>query len=401
MNKKLLFVCQYFYPEKISSGVLPYEMACELNKEGFDVTALVGYPKEYSDESKIKMHEEINGIKIHRIKYFQSARSNFIGRIINYLSFCFSVWMNKRQFNDIDQCICYTNPPLLPYVIARLSKKYNFDLFFEIYDLYPDVAIKSNVMSERSMVCKMMNYATNYALKQSKKIILLSHEMKTYLINTRESLNLEEKSVVIPNWYKKQEAIEKQQLDQLTILYGGNMGILQDMDTLLESIIKLKDYRNIHFVLAGHGVKKQKIVDSIEKHNLSNCTILDFIPKNEYDELLKKVDLAIVSLESFGLGLGSPSKVYGYLALGLPIIAIMPKETDVVKDILEFHNGIYVQQNHPQDLVNFLIEVLENRKVLKSMSESSLNIFNRKYELSIVKKLYIKMLKEEFASESI
>ena len=51
-NKNVLFVCQYFYPEKISSGILPYELACELSKNGYKVKALVGFPHEYNKKRR-------------------------------------------------------------------------------------------------------------------------------------------------------------------------------------------------------------------------------------------------------------------------------------------------------------------------------------------------------------
>ena len=62
-KKRILIVCQYFYPEKISSGILPYEIAVELSKEGYEVNALVGYPKEYYDGKKVQKKELIdNGL---------------------------------------------------------------------------------------------------------------------------------------------------------------------------------------------------------------------------------------------------------------------------------------------------------------------------------------------------
>lgn len=396
MKNRLMFVCQYFYPEKISSGVLPYEMASKMAEKNFEVYALVGYPKEYSNSEKVPMEEDINGIKIKRIEYFQSDRSNFFGRIANYLSFCWSVWKNKKDFKNIDQCICYTNPPLLPFIIAKLSKKYKFDMFFEVYDLYPDVAIKSKVMSETSIICKAMNYATNYALKKAKRIILLSQEMKDYLIQSRENLSLQEKSIVIPNWYKKQEVQDFNVVpNKLTVLYGGNMGILQDMDTLLETIIKLKDDLNIEFILAGHGVKKEKIEKKVKELDIKNCKILGFVPKEEYDQLMKNVDIAIVSLEKFGWGLGSPSKVYSYLAMGLPLIAIMPKDTDVVKDIEEYKHGVYIEQGDSNSLVDYLKSLSSDKNKILEMKKNAINLFNKKYELDVVANEYEKMFKGE------
>ena len=69
MKNKIMFVCQYFYPEKVSSGVLPYEMASKMSEAGFEVSALVGYPKEYAtNNDEVSFMETTDkGVKIKRL----------------------------------------------------------------------------------------------------------------------------------------------------------------------------------------------------------------------------------------------------------------------------------------------------------------------------------------------
>lgn len=97
----------------------------------------------------------------------------------------------------------------------------------------------------------------------------------------------------------------------------------------------------------------------------------------------------------FGWGLGSPSKVYSYLALGLPIIAIMPKDTDVVKDIEEYNHGVYIQQENSDELAKQLIYLSENKEKVLEMRNNAISLFNEKYELNVVAKKYEKMFKGE------
>lgn len=398
MKNKIMFVCQYFYPEKVSSGVLPYEMASKMSEAGFEVSALVGYPKEYAtNNDEVSFMETTDkGVKIKRIRYIQSNRSNFIGRILNYVSFCFSVWKNRKEFKNIDKCICYTNPPLLPFVVARLSKKYYFDMFFELYDLYPDVAIRSNTVNENNIICRIMRLATDYALKNAKKIILLSSEMEAYLLSTKRQLNLKNKCIVIPNWYKRQnEKKERIYNKPLVILYGGNMGIMQEMDTLVNTIISLKNNFDIRFIIAGHGIKKESIEKTIKKQNIMNCEIYDFLPKEEYDMLMKKVDLAVVSLETFGKGLGSPSKVYSYLSSGIPIIAIMPDNTDIVNDIKIYQCGVHITQGDYQSLTDFLIQIKDDTEKLVKMGLNAKKLFDEKYDIDVISRQYEQMFREE------
>ena len=74
-KKDILFLCQFFYPEYISSAQLPFDTAAALEEAGFSVGALCGYPREYLDGKDIPGKETVKGIRIHRLKYIQTIRA--------------------------------------------------------------------------------------------------------------------------------------------------------------------------------------------------------------------------------------------------------------------------------------------------------------------------------------
>lgn len=398
MKKKILFVCQFFFPEQLSSAILPYELACKLSESGYDVNVLAGYPNDQLNINQIPFKEAMEGIEIERIKYIPANKNNILGRLTGYFSFCLAVYKNRKKFKDIDYCISYTNPPFLPPLIAMLSKKYHFKFYFEIYDLYPDTAIRAGAMKLKSLSSQVFFFCTNYALKNSERIIVLSEECKKYLTKTRNGLN-SEKIAVIPNWYKRLPVSHKAYpKNQLKILYGGNMGIMQDMDTILNAAKKLKNDNRFEFIFVGQGAKKEAIKNFIRENNLINCTLHDFLPKESYDLLLDHVDMAIVSLEKFGVGLGSPSKLYGYLSKGIPIIAIISSHTDISKDITNFRNGIRIDNGDSDNLVTNLLNIYSDQDQLLDMCNNALNLFNSKYTLEQTSSLFLDILNDSASS---
>ena len=70
-KKDILFLCQFFYPEYISSATLPFDTAVALSRAGFKVGALCGYPREYADKQEVPLRETVEGVDIHRVKYIQ------------------------------------------------------------------------------------------------------------------------------------------------------------------------------------------------------------------------------------------------------------------------------------------------------------------------------------------
>lgn len=392
-KNKVLLLCQFFFPENVSSGILPFELASGLVEKDYSVSSLVGYPKEYCiGEKDIPKKEVINRIKVRRIKYFQANRNSYFGRIINYLSLAFSYLMHPKIFYENDIFIFYSNPPLLPFISTFYAKIFKKKSVYVIFDLYPDVAINLGFLNQNSFISKIFNYANKYVFENVNEVVVLSSEMKKCLIN-KYCVN-ETKINVIPNWYKDKEFKTKtvSVSKKLSIMYGGNMGNAQDMDTLINAMIKLKDNSNIHFTFIGHGNEKEKILKLKEEKELNNCTLYSFLPKAEYDEMLIQADLVVVSLKSKVAGLGSPSKYYGYLAAGKPVLAIMPEDTDVVKDIKKYENGMFVKEGNVDDLVELLVRLSKERSILERMSRNSRNLFLNFYTSEICIELYNKLL---------
>ena len=89
MKKKrdVLFLCQFFYPEYISSALLPFETAVALREDGLSVGALCGYPMEYRTGEQVPLREQVDGVDIRRVRYIQLSRAGFLGRLVNYFSF--------------------------------------------------------------------------------------------------------------------------------------------------------------------------------------------------------------------------------------------------------------------------------------------------------------------------
>lgn len=124
MKRDILFMCQFFYPEYVSSALLPYQTAQGLSKAGLTVDVLCGYPREYTQKNeKIPVNEKIDDMTVYRKKYIQLGRKNFLSRLINYFSFTFTILLNVRMCRNYKTIIVYSNPPILP-VISIIAKKF-------------------------------------------------------------------------------------------------------------------------------------------------------------------------------------------------------------------------------------------------------------------------------------
>ena len=102
MNGDILFLCQFFYPEVVSSATLPFDTAKHLASQNFKVGALCGYPKEYSTEQNVIKRETVSNVDIKRIKYLQFSRKSTLGRLVNYFSFTLSALLHIRELKHVE-----------------------------------------------------------------------------------------------------------------------------------------------------------------------------------------------------------------------------------------------------------------------------------------------------------
>jgi glycosyltransferase involved in cell wall biosynthesis len=404
-KKDILFLCQYFYPEFISSATLPVDTAIGLVNEGFTVSALCGYPKEYNQSNEVPLEETYEKIDIKRLKYLQLNRSNFLGRLINYFSFTFSVALRFRTLRNYKSIIVYSNPPILPFIAGLSNKFFKTKVVFVSYDIYPEIAYQTNTISEDSLISRIMKIVNKSIFNHVSKVVALSNEMKEYLLDHRSTLN-EQQIEVIPNWFEDNYELYSPDFTRnslftsikkdasLIVSYFGNMGIAQDLDTIVAAIRQLKNEGNIHFIFAGHGNKMDNLKSIKEKEKLSNVSIFDFLHGQDFQDALNISDCFIVSLAEGLTGLAVPSKTYSYMMAGKPILAIIGAESDIAKDLTENNAGYAMQVSESLKLVNAIKELRENKGKLKVMGENCRNIFLEKYTKEHCVGQYIKMMKK-------
>ena len=396
-KKDILFLCQFFYPEYVSSATLPFDTAVALRKAGFAVDALCGYPKEYAAGEPVPQKEQVEGVNIRRVKYIQTGRKGFLGRLINYFSFTFMVFLNLWRIAGYRAVMVYSNPPVLPWVAALAKTLFGTKLVFVAYDLYPEVAVNTGALRQGNLICRMMEHINRCVFRKADGVVALSSEMKEFIQSHREIPA--EKIHVIPNWYQDQpreisreENPFRREDNRFTVSYFGNMGTAQDMQTILDAIRLLKEDRDCRFLFAGHGNKMEQLRQIVREENLDHVTVFDFLKGEDFLHALAATDCALVSLERGITGLCVPSKTYSYMMQGIPLLAVMDP-CDIVSDI-EAGAGMWVRNGESEVLAAHIRYLKENPQVHSRMREVCRELYLEKYTTEVCTQAYVQLLKE-------
>ena len=404
-DKDILFLCQFFYPEYVSSATLPFDTAKFLVEGGYKVGALCGYPKEYNDsKTDIPKRETVCGIDITRVKYVQLDRKKVIGRIINYFSFVAAAIFAISKAKHYKTVIVYSNPPLLPLVAMMCKKFYGCKIVFVSYDVYPELAIKTGTISSDGIMAKCFRFINKHFLKKVDKVVALSEDMKKFLVENRDIT--EENVVVIPNWYedKANETVEKTDIlnmiddEEFVISYLGNLGTCQDEKSILELAKSIPSDARVCFLVAGHGNKMEFLKDSVEKEGISNIIILPFLHGQDYETVLKRSNMFMATLVKGTQGLCAPSKIYAYLMSGKPVLLSVDNEMEIAQDIIINNAGILMENVPIVQIVKEILSLKDNEELLVQMGGNARKLFLKKYEMStclfIYKKMFEDILKE-------
>ena len=398
MKKDILFACQFFYPEYISSAQLPFDTAKALKAAGYSVDVLCGYPREYLDGDNIPVEENVEGIHIRRLKYIQLDRSGFLGRIVNYFSFTFMVLLNLLKLRNYRAIVVYSNPPILPWIVSWAKTLFGTKLVFVAYDLYPEVATVTKTLGEGNPICRLMNHINRCICRRADRIVALSSEMKAYILAHRD---YPENAVkIIPNWYadhgpmapdRENNPFRQVTKDRFTVSYFGTMGTMQDMQTILQAVRELRD-EDVFFLFAGHGNKMEALRDTVQAEGIDNIKIYPFLHGQDFQNALAISDCALVTLVQGATGLCVPSKTYSYMMRGIPLLAVMD-EGDIVSDI-ESGAGRWVRNGEGTLLAQHIREMKADPETVSQMRMVCRKLYETKYTEEICTSQYVTLFRE-------
>ena len=398
-KRDILFLCQFFYPEYVSSATLPYDTAVALKNAGYTVDALCGYPREYALEQDLPKRETKDGIGIHRVSYLQLDRKGKLGRLINYFSFTFMMLLHLLEMASYRTIIVYSNPPVLPWVASWAKKLFGCKLVFVAYDLYPELAVRTDSMRQGSLLCRLMDHINQAVFSRADRVVALSSEMKAYIMKNRPIDP--DRVVVIPNWYRdegpcRQAGPENRFYGTLgqsfVVSYFGNLGTVQDLDTILETIRLLKDEDSVKFLFAGHGNKMSVLRRAVSEESLTNVMVCDFLHGQDFRDALEISGCAVISLMRGATGLCVPSKTYSYMMEGIPLLVIM-EPSDIVTDV-EAGAGMQVENGNAKGMAAAIRFMRDCPEAQNRMRETCRRLYLEKYTTEIATAQYVEMMRQ-------
>ena len=388
---KVLIITQYYFPENFKSN----ELSFELQKRGYDVTVLTGLPnypegKIYEGYGWFKRRTEaIHGVKVIRTLLLPRGKGSGLRLFLNYYSFAlFASWkaflLGFRE--KYDAVIVHEPSPITQFYPALLLHKlHKTPVYYWVMDLWPESLEIAGGIKNKLVLNYFKNLATKF-YRNSEKILITSKGFRESIL---EKGDFDEKIEYFPNWAENSIAEGRTDYpipdlpDGFKVMFAGNIGESQDMETIMEAARLLGNRPEIKLIIVGEGRKLDFVKKFVKEHTLAESVhIMGRYPVEAMTTFFSKADVMLASLKAEKIFQYTvPAKVQAYMSVGKPIIGMLDGEGAEI--INEANCGVSVPAGSAEKLSKAIVTLsVLDRQELRKQGENGRNYFLQHFQLS-------------------
>jgi glycosyltransferase involved in cell wall biosynthesis len=272
------------------------------------------------------------------------------------------------------------------------------------HDVYPDVLLPTKLLRYDDVLYKLLQRLTRRMLSSVQGIVALGRDMAELLQSYVGSRSVPIR--IIPNWaepdrIKPRPREENRQLKELSlqekfvVLHAGTMGRTHGIEDVLEVARRGRSQKDIHFLFAGVGVKRQLVERALREPGANgNLSLLPFVDARDQNELLNACDVAVIAMVGGMCGISVPSRMYNTMAAGKPIVAITDARSELARVIIEEQIGWVVEPGHIDAVIDVLNDARTRPDRLAEIGRRARQVAETKYTAQAAISAFDSLLRE-------
>jgi colanic acid biosynthesis glycosyl transferase WcaI len=347
---RLLVLNQYYWPGFEATAHLLHEL-CSSLVDDFDVTVVTGM---LAVAAVSPGTTTVEGVTVVRVPSAAYERSRLSRRGLNYLTYLFHALRVGWRLPRPDVIFCMTDPPMVADVGFILARRFRAPLVVTSQDVFPEVAVELGRL-ENPLLVGVLRKLVAFYLSRADRVIAIGETMRVRLEEKGASTN---RLRVIPNWVQSSVltpqprdndwACEHNLADKFVVMHSGNIGHAQDLDALVRAATFLRDLEDLAIVVVGAGARHAELVALAERLGVDSIRFLPYQPRELLPESLSTADLHIVGLARGLSGFVVPSRLYGVMAVGRPVLVAAESTSETAQLIESVDCGIVVPPGRPE-----------------------------------------------------
>lgn len=379
--KKIVFVINYFYPDFASTGQLLTELCLNLQND-FKITVIAaqpGYAGETSHTTRLFQEDQLENIKIVRIRLPKVNKTSKVSRIKYILSYFMLANIALLKEKGVDAVYTISQPPVLGGLIGTIGKFLKRSKhIYNIQDFNPEQAAAVSY-TNKQFIFDWAKKVDKLNCSYSDCVIVVGNDMSETL-KRRFNHQVVPSHVVINNWTNEDEILPLSKKDEniqqflkannledkFIIMYSGNIGLYYDLENIIKITEYFKKYKDLAFVFIGEGAVKSDMESFVNSNEIFNVYFLPYQPKEFIKYSLNAADVHLVVNQKGIKGVSVPSKIYGVMAAGKPVLGVLEQGSEAQMLIEKSKCGVVVEPQDYQGIINSIKELykLDKEKLI-------------------------------------
>jgi glycosyltransferase involved in cell wall biosynthesis len=398
-GRRIYFVNRFFLPDISATSQLLGELSIDLAK-CLDVHIVTSRLLYGGTGRVLSTTESCNGVMVHRVwtsAFGRHSRFRVLDYITFYLSSFLFLLVNLRKTNVV---VSKTDPPVVSVVAMIAARVRGAVHICWIQDLFPEIAERADLPLPK-VLFGMIRQVRNWSLRQSWKSICIGLKMQEYLASQHVPRSCLE---VIPNWFDgtllKPMPRELNPLrrawgleGRFIVGYSGNLGRVHALDSVVEAARLLANRQDIVFLMIGNGARRASLERAAAVAGLENVIFREYVPREELAHSLTLPDVHLVSLKPEYEGLVVPSKVYGAMAAGVPILNIGAADGEVAELLRKGRCcGVTVACGDASDLASKVKKLADDPELTQSWGAAARAEFDQQFDRARAVRSWVQIL---------
>lgn len=401
---RILVLNQYYWPGVEATAHLLTEL-CEALARDYEVEVVTGVLHGHEDEPRAL---ERNGVRITRVSSTSYDRSALGRRAANYFSYLGSALAYALRGPAPDLVLCMTDPPIVGDLGVVVGRRFGAPVVVVSQDVFPEIATELERLRNPFVVAVLGGLVGAY-LRRADRIVAIGETMRARL----EAKGAPpERLRIIPNWVDTTE-ITPQPRDNpwarahgldtcFVVMHSGNVGHAQDLESLVRAATFLRDRDDLRIVIVGFGARHAEMVALARRLEVEDT--VRFLPYQERARLplsLGSADVHVVGLAKGLAGYVVPSRLYGILAAGRPVIVAAEDESETARLVREVGCGVVVEPSRPELLARTIRAAAEGALDLAAMGARGRAWVEREADREVAMERYRGLVRELVAEGAL
>jgi glycosyltransferase involved in cell wall biosynthesis len=339
---RLLVLNQYYWPGVEATANLLTEL-CEALAEDYEVTVITGSTQETLPEREVR--NGVTVVRVHSTAYDRAALSR---RAANYFTYVFGAVREALREGRPEIVLCMTDPPFIGAAAELVARRYRIPLVVSSQDVFPEIAVKLGRLRNPVVIGALRIVIASY-LRYADRVVVIGETMKRRVVDKgveprriRVISNWGDAEKVTPGSRENEWTRDHGLLDRFVVMHFGNVGHAQDLDTLIRATTLLRDLDDLAVPIIGVGARLQELTSLADVLEAGSVRFLPWQSYESRTEPLRAAHVHVVGLVRGLAGYIVPSRMWGVLAAGRPVIAAAEDESETAQVVRATGCGVVV-----------------------------------------------------------